>query len=600
MKPFPHSNRQNAAFIASLLTLFAVALLQGYVLMGHKWNNGSIVMNLHLGAPSGALIDGTTSWNTVSEHAMSDWNSKLQNVQFTVIRNSTNPIGDGDGRNSVFWSNTVFGRSFGSTILAVATTWRTGTVRTESDIVFNNTKKWNSYRGDVVTANGGGWLNDLRRVANHELGHTLGLDHPDEYGQSVEAVMNSIIGDLDHLADDDITGGQYLYGMRAPPVPAEITSPDPSFTSTLPTSSTTFRWSASSGATSYRLDIGTTARGSNIYKGIASLSRAAVVNTPGRGADLYLTLYTTIGATNYYNEFQFSDYTNPWSVSSPVGFSTTGEVAYTNGSVWYRGSTGALYYLDLWSGTNRQVPGAIVAAGSSLAYDQGRNWLWYRGSNNVLYYAFYDGSTFTNRATTAAIVGGSISVNNNTGLVWFRGTDNKLYRTFIQNSRWTTAAAATPLVGGALSVDSTNNLTWFAGLDKRLYVTFFNGTTWSAAAVPGASVGGAVAADADGKLCWYKGADNRLYVVWRGTTNWQTAAISGTSVASSITIGSAYSGDGRVWFRGNDNRMFSVELIDGAWQAWPITSAMVWGNIAYDGSGLVFRDTANRLRQLSK
>jgi hypothetical protein len=52
----------------------------------------------------------------------------------------------------------------------------------------------------------------MRRVALHELGHMLGLDHPDEKGQRVTALMNSILGDMDALTEDDIAGAQSLYG----------------------------------------------------------------------------------------------------------------------------------------------------------------------------------------------------------------------------------------------------------------------------------------------------------------------------------------------------------------------------------------------------
>ena len=47
----------------------------------------------------------------------------------------------------------------------------------------------------------------------HELGHVVGLDHPDEYGQNVDAVMNSRIIH-DSLQPDDIAGIQALYGER--------------------------------------------------------------------------------------------------------------------------------------------------------------------------------------------------------------------------------------------------------------------------------------------------------------------------------------------------------------------------------------------------
>src|SRR5690606_6794214 len=53
---------------------------------------------------------------------------------------------------------------------------------------------------------------DIRRVAIHELGHVLGLDHPNQAGQSVVAIMNSRVSDIDTLQSDDIAGGQLMYG----------------------------------------------------------------------------------------------------------------------------------------------------------------------------------------------------------------------------------------------------------------------------------------------------------------------------------------------------------------------------------------------------
>jgi hypothetical protein len=90
-------------------------------------------------------------------------------------------------------------------------------VFSETDVVFNNNLKWDSYRGPIQ-GSGSTATFDFHRVALHEFGHVLGLDHPNQHGQSVVAIMNSIISDLDHLADDDIAGARSLYGFK-------ITSP---------------------------------------------------------------------------------------------------------------------------------------------------------------------------------------------------------------------------------------------------------------------------------------------------------------------------------------------------------------------------------------
>jgi hypothetical protein len=54
-------------------------------------------------------------------------------------------------------------------------------------------------------------LIDFHRVALHEFGHALGLDHPDDHGQHVTAIMNSTITDIDTLQLDDINGVESLY-----------------------------------------------------------------------------------------------------------------------------------------------------------------------------------------------------------------------------------------------------------------------------------------------------------------------------------------------------------------------------------------------------
>src|SRR5258708_542317 len=94
-------------------------------------------------------------------------------------------------------------------ILALTVSYTNGgNTRVESDIVFNKAFTWDSYRGPRAGHNGNV---DIQRVALHELGHVLGLNHPDDVGQVVTAIMNSHVSDVDVLQTDDITGAQVLY-----------------------------------------------------------------------------------------------------------------------------------------------------------------------------------------------------------------------------------------------------------------------------------------------------------------------------------------------------------------------------------------------------
>lgn len=193
-----------------------------YVTQGIRWHDGQIVMHMQLGS-SGALIDGNTSWDAVATDALATWNIYLDRVQFSAALDTSNRVGSGNRVNNVFWQSDVYGKAFNSyasptqtgTILAVSLYWWSGSYRTESDVVFNNSSSipWNSYRGNLRRSSGGGTLNDFRRVAMHEFGHTLGLEHPNDYGQTVRAQMNSNESDLDTLAGDDISGAQALYSL---------------------------------------------------------------------------------------------------------------------------------------------------------------------------------------------------------------------------------------------------------------------------------------------------------------------------------------------------------------------------------------------------
>lgn len=174
-----------------------------------RWQSPTFSYRIFLGTDR-TLIDGS-NYSTSVQAAMQSWNELLGATQFQSTITSGTPS-DGNRINEIAFGSNVFGRAFEGNTVAVTTTWSRGNERTEGDIIFNSGRTWDSYRGNTRSG-----VVDIRRVALHELGHALGLDHPDQAGQVVTAIMNSTTSNLDALSADDTTGGQNLYGPPGAP-----------------------------------------------------------------------------------------------------------------------------------------------------------------------------------------------------------------------------------------------------------------------------------------------------------------------------------------------------------------------------------------------
>ncbi len=181
-----------------------------------KWPAGTIRLRLMLGAGSQPLSDNST-YNGSAAAAAAIWNGVLGSVQFQTELVAAGSPGDSNDVNELAFAAKVYGRDFGENTLAVTTGYSVGNERVESDITFNSAYTWDSYRGNTRRINGN-LVAEIQRVTLHELGHLLGLDHPDEAGQTVDAIMNSTIDNRYELSVDDIRGAQAMYGP--PNVPA--------------------------------------------------------------------------------------------------------------------------------------------------------------------------------------------------------------------------------------------------------------------------------------------------------------------------------------------------------------------------------------------
>jgi hypothetical protein len=175
--------------------------------------SGTTGVTIRLGTTP-TLSDGS-NYNTSAQAAAAAWNAQIGSMQFAPQLAAAGAATDRNRVNEMSFDSTVFGREFEGNTIAVTTTWVRGNERTEGDIIFNNKRTWDSYRGSVRFG-----AIDIQRVALHELGHLLGLDHPDEAGQSFTPtpIMNSNVTSRDTLTPDDIGGAQSLYGP--PGIPA--------------------------------------------------------------------------------------------------------------------------------------------------------------------------------------------------------------------------------------------------------------------------------------------------------------------------------------------------------------------------------------------
>lgn len=284
-----------------------------------KWPAGTISLKVMLGTTP-TLSDGTT-FNTSAQGAAQAWNAVIGSAQFSVNFATPSNATDNNDVNELVFASDVFGQAFDSNTLAITTTWTLGTDRTESDIIFNSGKTWDSYDGTLRSAL------DFQRVALHELGHSLGLDHPDDAGQTVTAIMNAFISNLDTLAADDIAGARNLYGP--PGVPA-----NDNFTNAISVSFSGTTVSVNGFNTNATKQTGEPNHAQNAgghsvwWKWTASQGGTFTLDTRGSYYDTTLAVYTGTAVNALTEVSSNDDITRGSSLSSSLTFSATAGTTY--------------------------------------------------------------------------------------------------------------------------------------------------------------------------------------------------------------------------------------------------------------------------------
>ena len=173
-------------------------------------------------APVNARTNNNEDWNATAETSINKWMAAEESLSWVEQGQSSivcNDLNTQDNVNLVTWSADACTGAWGDGILAVTQinyqfSESGGDIQAEiieAHILFNNTLHWDAYDGDLKFDILGRATFDIKRVLLHEFGHALGLTHPDENGQQVPAIMNSIESNLYALASDDIAGVRALY-----------------------------------------------------------------------------------------------------------------------------------------------------------------------------------------------------------------------------------------------------------------------------------------------------------------------------------------------------------------------------------------------------
>jgi len=191
-----------------LFSLFVLLLsstqVSAFNIDGKKWPTGEIEFYVKM---NGTAASGS-AWNAAFAAAMNDWTTQTS-FNFILREEYRDPC-DRDGLNSVDFRNDLCGSAFGNNTLAVTLAKFEAAILgepiiVETDIVIDKNNELDVYDGRLIRF--GMKSLDFRRIALHELGHAIGLEHESDNA----AIMAPSIGNLDRLQADDIAGAEKLY-----------------------------------------------------------------------------------------------------------------------------------------------------------------------------------------------------------------------------------------------------------------------------------------------------------------------------------------------------------------------------------------------------
>lgn len=192
-----------AAFCSFLLLPVQVSAFE---LNGTKWLGARA--DFYVAIPGQSATQ--TTWNTATTEALNEWSAQTV-FEFNVIEEDKDPCAN-DGFSSIDFTQNFCGSDFGANTLAVTVRRFAGQALgspaiIEADVVVNAQEDFDIFDGPLVQFGKNFNGVDFKRVALHEFGHVIGLDHE----ESNAAIMAPRIGNLFTIQEDDIEGVKALY-----------------------------------------------------------------------------------------------------------------------------------------------------------------------------------------------------------------------------------------------------------------------------------------------------------------------------------------------------------------------------------------------------
>ena len=193
------------AKISLLAILVVSAAVNAYELLQGSWASNNI--EFYIGFNGSEDNISAADYQSALNNAITSWNNN-SNFQYSINSAYKDPCTDNlEKYNSVRFKDDICGTAFGANVLAVAGTSYSNGYTDDSDIIFNSSITWG------IHDNNSNSPIDFKRVALHEVGHTLGIGHEEDNS----SIMNpSYQGNVTTLQQDDINGIRAIYGFDNP------------------------------------------------------------------------------------------------------------------------------------------------------------------------------------------------------------------------------------------------------------------------------------------------------------------------------------------------------------------------------------------------